>query len=79
LARDSEALGFDKESSKQELSGFAIDDMVFLESKALFQNPKSTSSSLLQPVVGLLFGGLICSDKSGCAGNNSIFYNQTSP
>jgi hypothetical protein len=79
---DSEALGFDKESSKLELSGFAIDDMVFLESKALFQNPKSTSSSavlLLQVVVGLLFGGLIWSDKSGCAGNSSIFYNQTSP
>ena len=56
----------DKESSKQ-VSGLAIEDMEFLESKALFQKPKSTSSSvlLLQLEVGLLFGGLICKDKSG--------------
>lgn len=53
----------------------------FLESKALFQNPKSTSAAssssaalLLQlpDDLGLVFGGLICRDKSGCAGNSSI-------
>lgn len=52
----------------------------FLESRALFQNPKSmsvasSSSALLLQLpddVGLVFGGLICRDKSGCAGNNSI-------
>lgn len=63
------------------------DDELFLElSKALFQNPKSMpsfSSSvvlvLLHPpppapdVPLLLFGRLICKDKSGCAGNSSIF------
>lgn len=55
-------------------SCLAIDDMEFLESKALFQNPKSMSSSvlLLQVDVGLAFGGLICKDKSGCAGKSSI-------
>lgn len=56
----SETLGLDNESSKQ-VSGFAIElEIEFLESKALVQNPKSISSSvLLQVDVGLLFGGLI--------------------
>ena len=55
----SETLGLDSESSKQ-VSGFAIEDMGFVESMALFQNPKSTSSSALLHVdVGMLFGGLI--------------------
>lgn len=60
----------------------AIEEMEVLESKARFQKPKSISSSallLLQVDVGLLFGGLICRDKSGCAGNSSISYNQTDP
>lgn len=51
----------------------------------LFQNSKSTSSCEeeellvldLQDEEGLLvFGGLICSDKSGCAGNNSISFSK---
>lgn len=71
----SDDFGLERERSKQE-SCLAIDDvMEFLESKALFQNPKSMSSSvvvLLQLDVGLVFGGLICKDKSGCAGNSSI-------
>ncbi|KAL6958596.1 hypothetical protein U1Q18_021561 [Sarracenia purpurea var. burkii] len=51
----------------------AIEEMEFLESKALFQKPKSISSSvLLQPDVGLLLGGLIWRERSGCAGNSSI-------
>jgi hypothetical protein len=59
LELGSETLGLDSESSKQ-VSGFAIGDIEFLESKALFQNPKSISSSVLLHVdVGLLFGGLI--------------------
>ncbi|KAJ6426929.1 hypothetical protein OIU84_022511 [Salix udensis] len=59
LELGSETLGSDSESSKQ-VSGFAIEDMGFLESKAFFQNPNSTSSSALLHVdVGLLFGGLI--------------------
>lgn len=61
------------------------DDELFLElSKALFQKPKSMpslSSSvlvLLHPPPPpdaplLLFGRLICKDKSGCAGKSSIF------
>lgn len=73
----SEAFGLESERLKQE-SCLAIDVMEFLESKALFKNPKSISSSvlLLQLAVGLVFGGLICKDKSGCAGNSSI---QTKP
>ena len=71
------ALGFERESSKQ-LSGLVIEEMEFLESKALFQNPKSSSGvARLHPDDGLLFGGLICRDKSGCAGNNSIFLRQS--
>lgn len=61
---ESETLGFEKDSSKQ-LSGFAIEDMELLESRPLD--------------VGLLFGGLICKDKSGCAGNNSIFNTHKKP
>lgn len=40
----------------------------------LLQNSKSMPSSVLLPqvCVGLLFGGLICKDKSGCAGKSSI-------
>jgi len=69
----SETFGLERERATQE-SCLAIDDIEFLESKALFQNPKSMSSSvlLLQPEVGLVFGGLICKDKSGCAGKSSI-------
>lgn len=81
-----ESLGLDKERSKKAvLSGFiaaiegAMELVLLLESKALFQNPKSISSSSLPPPppllhvdAGLLLGGLICNDKSGCAGNNSI-------
>lgn len=75
LEFDSETLGFDSERS-----GFAIEDMEFLESKALFQNPKSISSSvLLQADEGLVLGGLIWRDKSGCAGNSSIFRQQKRP
>lgn len=75
---DSEGLGLERERSKKPVSFFAIDevDMELLDSKALFQNPKSMSSSVLLfqlDVVGLEFGGLICKDKSGCAGNSSIF------
>lgn len=75
LLDSEEGLGFESERSKQVVSVLAIDDMEFLDSKALFQNPKSMSSSvvLLQLDVGLVFGGLICKDKSGCAGNSSIF------
>lgn len=71
----SEDFGLERERSKHDESCLAIDDvMEFLESKALFQNPKSMSSSvlLLQLDVGFVFGGLICKDKSGCAGNSSI-------
>ena len=70
----SEAFGLERERSKQESCLAIVDWMEFLESKALFQNPKSMSSSvlLLQLDVGLAFGGLICKDKSGCAGNSSI-------
>ena len=68
---DSETFELDSESSKQ--SGFATEDIEFLESKALSQNPKSIpSSALLHVDVDLLFGGLIWRDKSGCAGNSSI-------
>ena len=80
LLESDEALvvGLERERSKHVLPVLAIDDdKEFLESKALFQNPKSASSSvvvvLLQLVdVGFVFGGLICKDKSGCAGNSSI-------
>lgn len=68
-------------SVANDVSGFAIEEMELSEVKALFQNPKSISSSVLdlQLDVGLVFGGLICRDRSGCAGNSSIFvYNQTS-
>ena len=47
------------------------EDMEFLESKALLQNPKSMTSSsaaelvLLQVDEGFGFGGLIWRDKSG--------------
>jgi hypothetical protein len=59
LELGSETFGLDSESSKQ-VSGFAIEEIEFLESKALVQNPKSISSSVLLHVdVGLLFGGLI--------------------
>ena len=52
-----------------------------LESRALLQNPKSSSSWSSWSVVGLLlchvddgwlFGGLICKDKSGWAGKSSM-------
>lgn len=47
------------------------------DSKALFQNPKSISSSLVLLFqlldVDLVFGGVIFKDKSGCTGNSSIF------
>lgn len=76
---DSETLGFDSESSKQ-VSGFAIEDTVFLESKALFKNPKPISSSVLLHVdAGLLLGGLICRDKSGCAGKSSMIKQPKKP
>jgi hypothetical protein len=42
----------------------AADAATGLESRALFQNPRSVAL-----VVG---GGLICSCRSGCAGNSSI-------
>jgi len=73
LELSDEVFGLERERATQE-SCLAIDDMEFLESKALFQNPKSMSSSvlLLQVDVGLAFGGLICKDKSGCAGKSSI-------
>jgi hypothetical protein len=77
LFESKDLVGFERERSK-ELS-FLDDDKEFLESKALFQNPKSISSSVdvlfqFDVVDGFVFGGLICKDKSGCAGNSSIFF-----
>lgn len=66
---EEEALGLERERSVLTKDEFVLD------SKALFQNPKSISSSLLlfQLLdVGLVLGGVICKDKSGCAGNSSI-------
>jgi len=58
---------------KQQSCLAIIDSMEFVELNPLFQNPKSMSYSmlLLQHGVGLVFGGLVCKDKSGCAGNSS--------
>lgn len=70
-----ETLGFAKERSKPPVSAFGVEGvmLLLLESMALLQNPKSRLSSLLLPLdAGLLSGGLICSDKSGCAGKSSI-------
>lgn len=80
--------GFDRESSKpppvdiseEGLALAAAIEEEFLESRARFQNPKSISSSAAAPLLllhvdeGLLFGGLICKDKSGWAGNSSISF-----
>lgn len=63
-------LGLDKDRSKP---GFAIEEMEF-------QNPRFFSSSvLLQVGFGLVFGGLICKDRSGWAGNNSILVAKQAP
>ena len=58
---------------KQQSCLAIVDSMEFVESNPLFQNPKSMSYYvlLLQLGVGLVFGGLIFKDKSGCAGNSS--------
>lgn len=73
-------VGFERERSKV-LESILLANDDDDESKALFQNPKSISSSLLVVVLFQLlfvvdvvfgFGGLICKDKSGCAGNSSI-------
>lgn len=51
--------------------------VVELELMALLQNPRLIVSSdvVLQLELGLvLIGGLICNDKSGCAGKSSILY-----
>jgi len=70
----------EEEEEKEALVGLERERSVLtvLDSKALFQNPKSISSfsvllffQLLD--VGLVFGEVICKDKSGCAGNSSIF------
>ena len=70
-----ETVGFAKERWKPPVSAFGVEGVMLLlvESMALLQNPKSKLSALLlQLDVGLLSGGLICSDKSGCAGKSSI-------
>lgn len=64
--------GFERERSKD---GVSIEETGFLESKALFQKLKSISFSfLIQLDEGLVFGGLICRERSGWAGNSSIFF-----
>ena len=76
LVFEEEGLGLERERSVLTKDVFVLTkDVVVLDSKALFQNPKSISSSVLlfQLLdVDLLFGGVICKDKSGCAGNSSM-------
>lgn len=72
MSLGSVTFGFVRESSNK-ASCFPVGGMMVLVSKALLRKPKSISSSvLLQVDVGFVFGGLICRDKSGCAGNSSI-------
>lgn len=78
LEEGSKAIGFARERSEEAVvaSGFRNEEdgvLALLESMELLLNPKSFSSLLLlQLDVGLVFGGLIWRDKSGCAGKSSI-------
>lgn len=84
LGSEKTLLGLVEERSKVWLSASAIElEMEFLESRALFQKPKlsiSSSALLLQLVdEGLVFGGLIWRERSGCAGKSSILVKEMKP